>query len=100
MKMQTEATKQKIATVLTPTPDHDFDVSFGQFSTMWSFRALTPAAKEFVAEHVEVPDYMQVGAINDTSFMADHRMGRDLAFGLIDQGFVVFVNGRHATSHS
>lgn len=85
-----------MTTKKTPAkPEIDFAVTYGPMSTMWAFTARTEAAKEFVRLNVDVPDW----AGTEEQFHADWRPARDLAFGLIDEGFVVAVNGRIATGH-
>lgn len=56
-----------------------------QHGTVWSFQAVTKAAKLFVEEHVHVEPWQGIPA----AFTADYRPSRDLVEALIAEGYVV-----------
>lgn len=64
----------------------DFHVVAEPMSTVWTFTPKSEAAKAFVEDNVDVPDYMQLG---NGAFAADHRMAKDLVEALKDNGFEV-----------
>ena len=70
-------------------PNPDFVVT--PMGTLWVFTVLTDNAREWVDEHVDVPDYHRFG---ETSFAADHRAARDLAGGISEAGFDLRWNVR------
>lgn len=63
----------------------DIDVTVQDHGTIWTFAVESPAAQVWVAENVDLPDYMGT----PVAFSADWRMGRDLVEGMRAEGFVV-----------
>lgn len=62
-----------------------FDFRIGNEGTVWTFQPLTQAAKEWVEEHVDVPERAWMGG----RFTADHRPARHLAEGIEEAGFSI-----------
>lgn len=64
----------------------DFIASFGQFSTVWSIRAVSEAAKEFARDNIPVEDWMGT----PESFTTDWRPAREICRRLAEEeGFIV-----------
>lgn len=61
------------------------DVLVTDHGTVWTFRALTRRAKDWVETNVDLPDW----AGSPERFAADWRPAEALAQGLEDAGFVV-----------
>ena len=53
--------------------------------TIWVFTPMTQRMKDWVEEHVEVPDWGRWGS----GFVCDHRMAHHLAEGIKEQGFAL-----------
>lgn len=66
-------------------PAPDFLIHAGEWATVWQFEPKTEAAKEFIAENVELEDWQ----VNGPMFAVDHRPARDLARYLTEEGFVL-----------
>ena len=67
------------------------DITFRDHGTMLVITAMSDEAKEWVDDHVEVPDYMNMG---EDSFATDHRPGRAILEGMAADGFTVRRLGR------
>lgn len=61
------------------------DVKVRNCGTLWQVFPLTKKAKVWVAENVQIPDYLRFGA----SFVAEHRYGPDLVAGMRVDGLMV-----------
>ena len=69
-------------TIATTT---DFGVE--NHGTLWLFIILTDHAREFVAEHVAIPDHMWQGG--DDVFAVEHGCGMDLVNGIVEHGLTI-----------
>lgn len=61
------------------------DVTVHNNGTTVSFELVSPAAREFVREHVETEPWQWLGS----TLVVDHRFAEQLAIGLSDNGLVV-----------
>lgn len=59
----------------------------GEYATMWSIRPNTDAAREWIQENVESPEWMPEN--DDGTIIGDWRPMRDIARGMAAAGFTV-----------
>jgi len=62
------------------------DVTVENHGTLFAFNLLTDAAREWVAQYVDIEDYMWAG---DRRFNCEHRCARHLVEGMLAEGLVV-----------
>jgi hypothetical protein len=62
------------------------DVKVANEGTLWQFFLLTPAAKDWVGEKVQMENYMRQG---ESAFAAEHRYAPDIVEGMKADGLVV-----------
>ncbi len=65
---------------------HVADFSVTNHGSLFLFTSLSDGCREWITDHVDIPDYMVVGG---DSFVVEHRYARDLADGLLENGFHV-----------
>jgi hypothetical protein len=61
------------------------DVAITDNGTIVTFDLLSPEAREWVDEYVDVPDYMW----SHTGFHCEHRFAGEIAMGMEDAGLVL-----------
>jgi len=62
------------------------DVKVMNLGTLWQFFTLTPAAKVWVKENVQMESYMKQG---ETAFACEHRYAPPIVDGMRGAGLVV-----------
>lgn len=74
---------------MTTQTENTVDVTVENHGSLFRFNLHTDAAREWVDENVQIPDYMRMGPGSGASFHCEHRYAEAIAHGMRDAGLEV-----------